>query len=161
MVKVTNFRSTVNFQKFLKFVLLYYFTFIWCTSKGYLTLFIQQQQALWERKKRLKQWLQWVRINEPWGSFGTEEKIRWKDSKFRVGRDKKGLAKVDIIFQKSSARNKNSLTTIRKKVQKTKYTVLSGVKTVCFYFPLEEDPDSGISSCLMGWSFMLSVNILS
>jgi len=62
----------------------------------------------------------------------------------------------DLIWSESSfatslwnmPRNK---TTTTKKAQKTKYTIFSRVKTVCLYFPLEEDPDSGISSSLMGW----------
>ena len=63
---------------------------------------------------------------------------------------------TDLIWSESSfatslwnmPRNK---TTTTKKAQKTKYTIFSRVKTVCLYFPLEEDPDSGISSSLMGW----------
>ena len=41
--------------------------------------------------------------------------------------------------------------TTTKKAQKMKYNIFSRVKTVCLYFPLEEDPDLGISSSIMGW----------
>lgn len=64
--------------------------------------------------------------------------------------DKKGLGKIDIIFFKSHLQvNKNCLTTITKKSRKPSILYFLELKLYVSTLPLEEDPDSEISSSLM------------